>query len=64
MTKLIKRVKDSSHKEREEKSGLTTLLDRRLRGDLTETFKIIDGISNYGRYFSIFILKLVTDFKN
>ena len=37
------------------KSGLATLLERRLRSDLIETFQIINGISNYGRhFFSIF----------
>ena len=34
-----------------EKLGSTTLLERRMRDDLTETFKIINGISNYGRHF-------------
>ena len=28
--------------------GLTTLLERRARGDLIETFKIINGFSDYG----------------
>ena len=46
----IQRVKDYSYRERLEKLGLTTLLERRMRSDLIETFKIINGISNYGRY--------------
>ena len=51
-TQLIKRVKDYSYRERLEKIGLTTLLEKKVgRGDLTETFKIINGISNYGRHF-------------
>ena len=37
--------------ERLEKLGLITLLERRKRGDLIETFKIINGIFNYGRHF-------------
>ena len=27
-------------------------------GDLIETFKVINGISNYGRHFSIFFLEM------
>ena len=33
------------------KLGLTTLLERSMRDDLIKTFKIINGISNYGRHF-------------
>ena len=44
-------VKDYSFRERSEKLGLTTLQERRMRGDLIETFKIINGISSYGRHF-------------
>ena len=44
--------------ERKEKFELTPLQERRMRGDLIETFKII-GISHYSRlFFSIFLLKL------
>ena len=53
VTKLIKRVKDYSYREKLEKLGLTNLQERRV-----ETFKIIDGISNYGWRFSIFLFKL------
>ena len=42
MTKLIKRVKDYSHRERLEKLGLTILLDWRMKGNLIETFKIME----------------------
>ena len=35
-----KRVKDCSYRERLEKLGSTTLLKRRMRGNLSETFKI------------------------
>ena len=33
------------------KLGLTTLLERKMSGDLIETFKIINGISYHGRHF-------------
>ena len=37
---------------------LLTLLERRMRGNLIETFKIINRISNWGsQFFSIFLLK-------
>ena len=49
VTKIIKWVKD--YKEKLEQWGLTTLLERRMRSNLTETLKIINGISNYGRDF-------------
>ena len=39
--------------ERLKKFGLTTLHEKRLRGDLIKTFKIINEISNYGRHFLI-----------
>ena len=46
-----KKIKVYSYKKRLEKIELTTLLERRMRGDPTEIFKIINGISNYSRYF-------------
>ena len=49
--KIIKRFRDYSGRERLEKLGFTTLLERRMRVDLIETFKIINGIYNYGRHF-------------
>ena len=48
VTKIIKKVKDYSYRERLEKLGLTTLLERKVRNDQIETLKIINGISNYG----------------
>ena len=51
VTKIIKRVKDYSYRERFEKFGLITSLERNMRADLIETVKIDNGISNYGRYF-------------
>ena len=38
--------------------SINYLTKRRMRGDLIETFKIISGISNHGRHFLIFLLKL------
>ena len=40
--KIIKRIKDFSYRERLEKIGLTTLLERRMRDDLIEIFKIME----------------------
>ena len=48
---IKKKVKYYSHRERLEKLGLTTLQERRMRGDLIEAFKIINEISNYNRHF-------------
>lgn len=49
--KLTKRIEGFgllSYQERLSKLGLTTLLERRARGDLIETFKILNGLVNYG----------------
>ena len=51
MTKIIKRVKDYTYRERLKKIGLSTLLERRIRGNRIETFKIINGISNHVRHY-------------
>ena len=51
VTKIIKAEKDYSHRERLVKFGFTTLWERRMRDDLIETYKIINGISNYGWHF-------------
>ena len=40
--KIIKRIKDFSYSERLEKIGLTTLLERRMRDNLIEIFKIME----------------------
>jgi len=52
---LTFRDKSLSHDERLQKSGLTTLETRRLRGDLIEMFKIINGFDdiNYQKNFSL-----------
>ena len=56
LTKLIKGVKDYSYWERLGKLGLTTFLERTMKGDEIETFKIINGISHHdGHFFSILL---------
>ncbi len=47
-TRLIQDVGLLSYRDRLAKLGLTTLIERRMRGDLIETFKILKGINNYG----------------
>ena len=47
-TRLIDNIGLLPYKSRLEKLGLTTLLERRARGDLIETFKIVNKLSNYG----------------
>ena len=51
VTKLIKRVKDYSCRKRLEKLGWTNLPKKRMRNDLKENFKIVNGISDYGTHF-------------
>lgn len=51
VTRLIGDLKNLCYKERLEALGLTTLLERRMRGDLIETFKILNGFSKYGAQF-------------
>ena len=48
-TRLVENIGLLPYKTRLEKLGLTTLLERRARGDLIETFKIVNGISKYGK---------------
>ena len=47
-TRLIDNIGLLPYRTRLEKLGLTTLLERRARGDLIETFKIVTGLSDYG----------------
>ena len=42
-TKLVPELRELSYEERLERLGLTTLEERRVRGDLIETYKIITG---------------------
>ena len=48
-TRLIDNIGLLPYKMRLHQLGLTTLLERRARGDLIETFKIVNGISDYGQ---------------
>ena len=50
-TRLIDGMSDLSYKQRLQKLGMTTLLERRMRGDLIECFKILNGFNNYGKQF-------------
>ena len=50
-TRLVKGMDSLPYHERLRKLGLTTLLERRMRGDLIETFKIINGLNDYGAHF-------------
>ena len=50
-TRAIDGIGLLSYENRLKKLGLTTLLERRTRGDLIETFRIISGIGNYGEQF-------------
>ena len=47
-TRLIDGVGLLNYEERLKELKLTTLLERRARGDLIETYRIISGIANYG----------------
>ena len=54
---MIKRMKDYSYRERLERLGLAALLERRIRRDLIETFKIRKFLIIID-CFLIFLLKL------
>ena len=47
-TKIIEGMGLLSYRQRLQRLRLTTLLELRMRGDLIETFKIINGFVNYG----------------
>ena len=47
-TRMIDNIGLLPYKVRLEKLGITTLIERRSRGDLIETFKILNGFSDYG----------------
>ena len=54
VTKIIVGCEDLSYKERLDKLKMTTLLERRMRGDLIEAFKILNGFTdNGGSWFNI-----------
>ena len=48
MTRMVDNIGLLPYRERLDTLGLTTLLERRTRGDLIETFKIVTGKVNYG----------------
>lgn len=50
-TRVIDGMTELNYKQRLEKLNMTTLLERRMRGDLIETFKILNGFTNYGESF-------------
>ena len=54
-TRLINDCKNLGHENRLKYTGLTTLVDRRTRGDLIEVFKILKGFSkvNYNTWFTL-----------
>ena len=52
-----------SYQEILKQIGLTTLLATRMRSDLIETFKIINGVSKCDRHFSKFLLNGIKKFK-
>ena len=50
-TRLIDKIGLLSYKDRLSKLRLTTLIERRARGDIIEVFKIFRGLCNYGETF-------------
>ena len=48
-TKLVPSLKDKPYEERKQALNLTSLEERRVRGDLIEVFKIIHGFENINR---------------
>ena len=69
-TRLIDGIGLRTYGERLNALSLTTLLERRARGDLIETFKIVGGLVSYGSKFfliyhvvgSLFILLIMVNF--
>ena len=50
-TRMIEGIGLLTYKERLNRLNLTTLLERRMRGDLIETFKIVNNFVDYGSNF-------------
>ena len=48
-TRAIQGFRKKTYKARLQELRLTTLLERRMRGDLIETFKICNGLVDYGK---------------
>ena len=61
-TRMISGMSVLNYRQRLEHLGMTTLLERGMRGDLIETFKIINGLINYGQ--NMFHLNLVYHTRN
>ena len=55
--KLIPELRDLTYEERLKECGLTTLETRRLRGDQTEVFKIVNGYENIDSNIFFFEIK-------
>ena len=54
-TKLVPQLRNMNYDERLKKLGLTRLVDRRVRGDMIETYKIISGKEKVdpGKFFQL-----------
>ena len=50
-TRMVSGMDGLSYEERLKKLKLTTLFERRMRGDLIETYKILNKKTNYGAHF-------------
>ena len=50
MIRMLSNVKGSTYEEKLRDAGLTTLKDRRERGDLIETYKTLNGINNVDKF--------------
>ena len=48
-TKIVPRLRDLPYETRKKELGLTSLEDRRIRGDLIEVFKLMHGFENVDR---------------
>ena len=63
MTRLVPELREMEYEERCERLGLTTLEKRRKRGDLIETYKILNGMENlnYRSFFELSELETRTN---
>ena len=52
-TRLIDDIGTLPYSERLDALQITTLAERRVRGDLIEAYKIVNGLVEYGKIFSI-----------
>ena len=50
-TRVIEGMSGLNYEQRLKALDMTTLLERRMRGDLIETFKILNDFNNYGKQF-------------